>query len=59
MTWHGRFDECRVCVWFKTSRPSARCLKCSVGEFFEEKVNDGELDQETLMDIYRGMNDED
>jgi len=53
-----RFPECRECKFYRPSRPSANCLRCGAGEFFEEKEPDGEPDADELMRMYAEMDND-
>jgi hypothetical protein len=54
-----RHPECRDCKFFSETRITRRCLNCGAGEFFEQKFKDRELNDDELMAIYSGMNDDD
>ncbi|MBO6509164.1 MAG: hypothetical protein JJ979_11930 [Roseibium sp.] len=43
-----RYLECKTCVHF-TGKPSATCLGCTAGEFYEEDV---EADEPTEEDLF-------
>jgi hypothetical protein len=61
MSFKPRHKDCPSCKHFKVDRPSAKCLPCGAGEFFEERVDEdnGEPSDSFLMAIYAGMSDHD
>jgi hypothetical protein len=59
---NGRHPECRDCKFFRPNIGSVHCLPCGAGEFFEEKIDDHQPDEEELMILFThmdGCNDDD
>lgn len=54
-----RFEECRDCRFYSPKRLLSRCLRCGVGEFFEERDPDTELSESDLMDFFKDMEEND
>jgi hypothetical protein len=55
MAFKPRHKDCPSCKFFNPHRPSAKCVPCGAGEFFEEKDDDSELDDDELMALYAGQ----
>lgn len=52
-----KFDDCDMCQFFsrKWGHLGAYCRICTIGEFFQEKINDAPPDDDELMRMYARM----
>jgi hypothetical protein len=54
-----KFPECLDCKFYHPDRDSSRCIPCGNGEYFEEKVEPRELDDDEAMRFFaKSMNRE-
>lgn len=52
-----KFDDCDLCRFFsrRWGHIGSICRICTIGEFFQEKINDGPPDDDELMRMYARM----
>jgi hypothetical protein len=50
-----KFPDCTSCKIYRPETGAVKCLSCGAGEFFEEKVDDHQPNDNELMEMFRNM----